>query len=183
LKDGGCTMRGSALKKSVRTFLVVMSWVALVAAGPMAQEQCVFAQDGFPAMPKITPKHFSPGIPQPGPAAPKGLFPGKWKLEITEDIEKPKEPELKKECPVPAILEKLQAPGPAIKINIKKPKCDNGKNKKNGNDKDKSSKANGKNDDKNGKDDGNGDEEEDERPDLADDGWDVDRPWISATQG
>jgi hypothetical protein len=177
-------MRRSALRRNLRTFLVLISWVALVAAGLMAQEQCVFAQDGFPAMPKITPKQLSPGIPQPGPASPKGLFPGKWKLEITEDIEKPKEPELKKESPIPAILEKLRAPGPAIKIDIKNPKCDgNGKNPKNGNDKDKNSKNNGKNDDKNGKGDGNGDEEEDERPDLADEGWDVDRLWISATQG
>jgi hypothetical protein len=168
------------MRKCFRIITILISWVALVAAGFIAAERSAVAQDGFPLAPKKALKPFFPGTPLPSAPCPQGLLPGKWKLEITHDFVKVPEPELKKECPVPEILEKLRAPGPAIKINY--PKIDCNKNGKNGN----GEKKNGdkKNDDKkNGgkKCGGNADDlEDDEDPDT---GWDVDRPWISILQG
>jgi hypothetical protein len=166
-------------KCSIKTAIVI-ACAMLIAVGVIGGQLPAFAQDGFPAMPKIAPKGFIPGNPLPSPPAPKGLYPGKWKLEITEEIEKPKEPQIKKENPLPAILERLQAPGPAIKIDIKKPEVDKkGKKGKNGNGKNGKGKKNGK--DSNEKDDkDNGEDEEIAEPE---EGWDVDRPWVTATQG
>jgi hypothetical protein len=163
------------MRKSMRVILILISWAALAAGGFTAVERSALAQENFPIIPKLAPKGFFPGKPVPSVPSPSGLFPGKWKLEISEDFVKPKEPELKKENPFPAILEKLRAPGPAIKIDVKKPEwCD--PKAKNGNKNGK----NGKNGDKNG---GAEEEEEDEDPSAASEGWDVDRPWISVNQG
>ncbi len=173
------------MRKFFRIILIMTSWVALVAAGIIAAERSAVAQDAFPAKPKIAPKGFFPGTPLPSAPCLKGPLPGKWKLEITHDFVKVPEPDLKKECPVPEILEKLRAPGPPIKINYPKIDCDkNGKNgngndkngeKKNGDKKDDEKKNNGK------KCGGNAEDiEDDEDPDS---GWDVDRPWISILQG
>jgi hypothetical protein len=163
------------MRKSMRVFLILISWAALATAGFTVAERSALAQDNFPVIPKFAPKGFFPGKPLPVAPAQNGLFPGKWKLKISEDFVKPKEPELKKENPFPAILEKLRAPGPAIKIDVKKPEwCDpKAKNGKNGNGK------NGKNGDKSGE----AEEEDDEDPSAASEGWDVDRPWISVNQG
>ncbi len=163
------------MRKCFRIILILISWVAVVAAGFTAGEGSAVAQDGFPVAPKKALKPFFPGTPLPSVPCLKGPLSGKWKLEITHDFVKVPEPELRKECPIPEILEKLQAPGPSIKINY--PKMDCKKNDKNGNGKAK----NGDEKDDGKKCGGNAEDIEDD--DDPDTGWDVDRPWISVTQG
>jgi len=166
--------RGLDMRKFFRVICILTVWAALTAAGVIAAEQPALAQQNFPLKHKLAQKGFFPGKMLPSAPLPAGLFPGKWKLEITEDVVPPKEPDIKKECPVPGILDKLRAPGPAIKMDIKKPEwCDpKAKNgKKNG--------KNGKDEKKNGE----PEEEPDEDPSNEEGGWNVDRLWISPTQG